>query len=89
LPVAPAVEQADGNDPLPPLEKPYLKTNGRLKVYQLKKYLAKKLSASCDIELLCRGDVLGAELSLHFITKTRWVDGSHDLLLNYRMARAD
>ena len=74
---------------LPPLDKPFIKTSGKLKVAQLKKYVAKKLLGDADqgaddIEILCNGESLGAELSLYFIKCTRWVAGETHLLLNYR-----
>ena len=37
------------------------------------------------IEVLCKGDVLGREMNLNFIRRTRWVDTDEDLLLNYRL----
>ena len=70
------------------LDKPYLKTCGRLKISQLKKYLSKKLQVERpdDIEVLCHGDALGSELSLQVMdqknlqpaapTKTRRVPTS-------------
>jgi hypothetical protein len=73
------------------LDKPYLKTCGRLKVAQLKKYLSKKLHVqrADEIEVLCRGDVLGSELSLQFIKRTRWSNQSEDLELSFRRRTAD
>ena len=53
------------------LEKPFLRTSGKLKVMHLKKYLCKKLSLKQpkEVEILCKGDTLGPELSLHFILR--------------------
>jgi hypothetical protein len=55
-------------------------------VSQLKKYLYKKLGLNDpdEIEVLCKGEVLGPELSIYFIKCTRWMEGDHDLTLHYR-----
>ena len=68
------------------LEKPFLRTSGKLKVIHLKKYLCKKLALGGvdEVEILCKGETLGPELSLLFISRSRWVDRKHDLVLNYR-----
>jgi hypothetical protein len=73
---------------LQPLEKPFLRTSGKLKVEHLQKYLKKKLKLGDKkmVEISCKGAMLGPELSLHFILKTRWHDTSSDLVLNYRKA---
>jgi hypothetical protein len=70
------------------LEKPFLRTSGKLKVEHLQKYLKKKLKLGDKkmVEISCKGAMLGPELSLHFILKTRWHDTSNDLVLNYRKA---
>lgn len=74
------------SDRLPSLQKPYLRTQGKLKMAHLKKYLCRKLGISNtdEIEILCNGEVLGQELSLNFISRTRWCNSSADLTLHYR-----
>ena len=42
------------------------------------------LSSIAEIEILCKGETLGQELSLLFISKSRWLDSDQDLELNYR-----
>ena len=73
------------------LEKPFLKTSGKLKVCQLRKYICKKLSLPesqvDEVEILCNGESLGPELNLYFIKCTRWMQGEAHLLLNYRKSR--
>jgi hypothetical protein len=74
---------------LPQLDKPFLRTSGKLKVLQLKKYIAKQLlggdESSEEVEILCNGESLGPELNLYFIKCTRWMQGDTlSLLLNYR-----
>ena len=36
------------------------------------------------IEVYCNGDLLGDELNLTFLKRTRWVGMTADLTLNYR-----
>lgn len=73
------------------LAKPFLRTSGRLKVLQVKKYICKKLGAAGGaqldpkrIEVYCNGECLGDELNLTFLKRTRWVGMNADLTLNYR-----
>lgn len=37
------------------------------------------------IEILCSGDPLGGELSLIFVSRTRWVHSADDFTLTYRI----
>lgn len=74
------------------LAKPFLRTSCGLLIQQLQKYLQKKLCLSSEdageapaVELLCNGEVLGTELSLQFVEKTRWIDTSPTLELQYRL----
>jgi len=73
-----------------PLERPRLRTSGRIKVVQLKKYLLRKLKMeSIDphaIDVLCNGIVVGNELSLTFINRTIWVDVGSSMELTYKLA---
>ena len=71
---------------LKPLQKPFLRTSGKLKVEHLQKYLMKKLDLTNkkEIEISCKGATLGPELSLHFILRTRWFDTDTDLVLHYK-----
>lgn len=74
--------------PLSPLKHPNLRTSGRLRVFQIKKLLVSKLeevSSPPEIVVLCNGDVLGDELSLTFIQRTRWLS-DEELTLSYRLA---
>ena len=67
------------------LDKPYLKTSGKLKISQLRKYLSKKLKEDADdLELLCAGEGLAAEHSLHFIKRTLWPQPGVELVIHYR-----
>jgi len=55
----------------------------------LKKYLVQRLgikdSINNAIEILCHGDPMGDELSLTFITRTRWFYMDQMLTLKYRL----
>lgn len=73
------------DESLPILDKPYLKTSGKLKVSQLCRYLAKKLGVTTSsLELLCGGEPLPFEHSLHFIKRTLWFDENTELIITYR-----
>lgn len=66
-----------------------IRTSGRLKIIQLKKYLAEKLNVdskrASTLEILCNGDIVGDELSLTFIHRTRWLNNDEELVLTYSM----
>ena len=53
------------------MSKPYLRTSGKLKILQIKKYLNKKINElrntqgkmqDTDVQLYCQGTLLGDEL---------------------------
>jgi len=72
---------------MPSLQNPLLRTSGRLKVSQLKKYLLKKLRVRVNpnsLQISCNGDCLGDELSLIFVYRTRWIHTENDLVLCFR-----
>jgi len=79
---------------LPPLQR-VIRTSGRLKVGGLRKFIWNKLISLDDslsssltpssIEILCSGDPLGGELSLIFVSRTRWVHSADDFTLTYRI----
>lgn len=75
---------------LPALKDSLIRTSGRLKVSQLKKYLIGKLELaapnSTKLEIRCNGDAVGDELSLTFIQRTRWHLPFEDMVLTYRIA---
>jgi len=72
---------------MPPLELPYFKTSGRIRIGQLKKYLTMKLpdyvsdkikEPTTQIDFLCNGVPVGNELSVTFITRTMWIGDDRD-----------
>ncbi|ETO79266.1 hypothetical protein, variant [Phytophthora nicotianae P1976] len=67
------------------LDAPYMYTQSLLKIMYLRKYLAKKLKVAKpeEIEILCKGTVVGPEYSLEFIRRTRWKESSK-MVLEYR-----
>lgn len=84
--------ETDNDRILPRLHKPLLRTTGRIKVIQLKKYLLRNLGLQQTynldaVEILCNGDRIGDELSLTFVRKTRWLHPSDDLCLHYRLTQ--
>lgn len=70
---------------LEPLKKPLLKTSGDLRMHHLKKHVMRRLGLQSpnEVDMLCKGQVLGTELSLDFVKKTRWRSDSQ-FLLEYR-----
>lgn len=82
------VEDVEGRAELvTDLEKPFIRTSSRATVTHLKKFLAKKLRLTShdDVDILCRGEVLGREFTLEFIAKTRWRPRKDEqLVLKYR-----
>jgi len=77
-----------GKSSLPPLKNSVIRTSGRLKIGQLKKYLMRqlKLDPSQLLELRCNGDAIGDELSLTFVQRTRWLKPDADMILSYRLS---
>jgi len=77
---------------IPSLHNPLIRTSGRMKIIQLRKYVLRKLNLASSlkasaVEILCNGDPLGDELSLTFIHRTRWIDGDDQLLtLTFRLS---
>ncbi|ETI50518.1 hypothetical protein F441_05964 [Phytophthora nicotianae CJ01A1] len=67
------------------LDASYMYTQSLLKIMYLRKYLAKKLKVAKpeEIEILCKGTVVGPEYSLEFIRRTRWKESSK-MVLEYR-----
>jgi hypothetical protein len=54
----------------------------------VKKYIQKKLEVavnSTDISVFCKGGLLGDELNLTFINRTRWLNDPKDLVLHFRL----
>ena len=56
-----------------------------IKVMYLRKYLAKKVNVLKpeEIEILCKGNVVGPEYSLEFVRRTLWKEDSK-MVLEYR-----
>jgi len=78
-------ESQDRDRPLAALPKPYLKTNGALKVGEIRRYLAKKLNTtSATLELQCKDHRLPNEHSIDFIKRTLWFNDATDLVVTYR-----
>ncbi|KAG7379341.1 Polycomb group RING finger protein 5 [Phytophthora boehmeriae] len=67
------------------LKAPCMNTQAHLKIMHLRKYVAKKLKIAKpeEIEVLCKGIIVGPEYSLEFIRRTRWKEDSK-MILEYR-----
>eukprot|EP00045_Choanoeca_perplexa_P005445 m.46169 g.46169 ORF g.46169 m.46169 type:complete len:288 (-) comp13122_c0_seq4:808-1671(-) len=81
----------DDNDveddpPLEALSLPYIRTSSQATIHHLKKLLALKLNNidPDDVDILCQGEVLGRELNLEYVAKTRWRGVDTHLVLQYR-----
>jgi len=74
---------------LQPLKNSIIRTSGKLKIFQLKKYIRDQLTLdpSQVLELRCNGDTVGDELSLTFIQRTRWLKPDDDMVLCYRLSQ--
>lgn len=72
------------------LQLPYLKLQRRTQVGHLRQVLAGMLGLERDpeaVEILCRGEVLMAQHSLHFVDRTKWRKEAPPLHLHYRRRR--
>jgi len=67
------------------LPKPNLRTSSKVTITHLKKFLVQKLRLSSpnEVDIMCRGEVMGNEHTLEYISKTRHIDISKDLELSY------
>ena len=68
------------------LEKRYIRCSSHLTVAHLKKYLQLKLDLpeSCEVDILCNGEIMGKHHTLEFIYMTRWRYKDTLLDLEYR-----
>lgn len=86
----------DDDAPLPPLPLPYLKLQRRTQVGQLGHVLAEALGLDGHgeegepeaLEILCRGQVLMTQHSLHFVDRIQWRSEPPPLHLHYRRRRS-
>ncbi|CAM9726599.1 unnamed protein product [Heterosigma akashiwo] len=81
-----AAAAAPAAGPLPPLDTATLRCSGKLKVLQLKKYLAMtfQLEHRNEVTISCKQTNLGDELSLFYIRRTLWkYEEDADLVLHY------
>lgn len=74
--------------PLAPLEKPFLRTSAKMSIRHVKKLLVHRavIPSIADVDVTCRGEMLGADHSLEFVKKTRWHDPASHMVLLYRRA---
>eukprot|EP00794_Sanderia_malayensis_P015352 gene15352-16928_t len=68
------------------LEKRFIRCSSYLTVGHLKKYLKYKLKLpdSCEVDILCNGEIMGKHHTLEFIYMTRWRFMNTLLRLDYR-----
>lgn len=65
-----------------------LTTSGRMKVFQLKRFVLARLEESNQdpnaIEMTVKGSLVGNELSLTFLQRTMWLDHTQPIEIRYR-----
>jgi polycomb group RING finger protein 3 len=82
----PVSEEGEGHTPLPSLQKPLIRTSGKLRMTQLKKFIVKQLGLSIphtSLEIRCKGKKVGDEHSLTFVSLTTWMNPDKDMELQY------
>lgn len=75
-------------DPLegsPRLPRPFIETDGKIRVKTLKKYLAQQLDTEAPIFIFCDNVPLGDELSAIFIQRSVWMETDQIMTLSYRV----
>lgn len=80
-------EYSDGvNQNIKELEKPYIRTSSRATIKHVKRFLAKKLKLQSheEVDILCRGQLMGREHKLQYIHSTWWRGRNDQLRLEYR-----
>lgn len=73
---------------IPLLKNPCIRTSGKLKICQLKKYILSQLKLApkylSKLIVTCKGDPVEDDFSLAFLQKTRWDDlPDKDMILNF------
>eukprot|EP00053_Salpingoeca_punica_P007833 m.71181 g.71181 ORF g.71181 m.71181 type:complete len:273 (+) comp14350_c0_seq1:202-1020(+) len=78
-------ETDESADKLQALDKPFIRTSVRATILHVKKFLALRLHLQQpeDVDILCRGEVMGKEYSLEYVARTRWRK-EDQLCLTYR-----
>ncbi|XP_041748433.1 polycomb group RING finger protein 5-B isoform X4 [Coregonus clupeaformis] len=71
------------------LMKKFIHCSSRVTVGTIKKFLSLKLklSSSCELDVLCNGEIMGKDHTLEFIYMTRWrlhSDNRYPMVLEYR-----
>jgi hypothetical protein len=69
------------------LQNSYIRTSGRLKICQLKKYILSQLKMESKflskLAIMCKGDPVDDDFSLAFIQKTMWLVPDEEMILSY------
>ena len=84
-------DTVDAAHSLPRLDLSSIRASDHLKMAQIKKYLMMRLHLAdrrglpaSAIEICCAGGIVGDELSLTFIERTRWMQAGNEMVLTYR-----
>ncbi|XP_039256054.1 polycomb group RING finger protein 3-like [Styela clava] len=73
-----------GSDKLKTLEKPFMICSVNATIKILKKFVAKNIGITSELDILCNEEILGRDHSLKFVLVTRWRSKAQPLLLEYR-----
>lgn len=68
------------------LDKPFIRSSAHLTIAHVKKFLQLQLRYpdTCDVDILCNGELMGRHHTLEFIYMTRWRYKEGILILDYR-----
>ncbi|XP_055502553.1 polycomb group RING finger protein 5-B isoform X1 [Leucoraja erinacea] len=74
---------------LPGLMKKFIRCSTRVTVGTIKKFLSLKLKlpSTCELDVLCNGEIMGKDHTMEFIYMTRWrlrAENSYPMVLQYR-----
>jgi hypothetical protein len=73
-------------DDSPPLPRPVMEADGKIRVRELKKFIAQQLDTKSPIRILYDDVPLGDELSITFIKRSVWIETEDDIMsLSYNI----
>ncbi|XP_043568380.1 polycomb group RING finger protein 5-B [Chiloscyllium plagiosum] len=78
-----------GDNTVKGLMKKFIRCSTRVTVGTIKKFLSLKLKlpSTCELDVLCNGEIMGKDHTLEFIYMTRWrlrAENSYPMVLQYR-----
>uniref|UniRef100_A0A4W3KG34 Polycomb group ring finger 5b n=1 Tax=Callorhinchus milii TaxID=7868 RepID=A0A4W3KG34_CALMI len=78
-----------GDNTVKGLMKKFIRCSSRVTVGTIKKFLSLKLKlpSTCELDVLCNGEIMGKDHTMEFIYMTRWrlrAENSYPMVLQYR-----